>query len=163
MLPLLLILVLVAACSSEPAAKTSPTPAPTPSPWPDGYLLQVCYGWDQIVDAHGHLTEALDAGAAFDFERTASEAEQAGIDAREAGEAFDAAGVWGPGRSMLVYLESAADFERKAANLVKLTVELLDPSAFDTINAYIEKVGYQLERATASLTVLKAKYPEFRC
>jgi len=135
-----------------------PTSRPAPAPWPDGWASEFCYAIDQLGDANGHMLEASNMGAAFDFDGAVEEAEMAAQDAREAGDALAIADEWPPAHSAVVYLSSAAEEMRKAANLLKLGAQSIDVSLIEEAIKHQEKANYQLGRASTAADALIAKY-----
>jgi hypothetical protein len=126
--------------------------------WPEFWNLDFCYAIDQIGDANGHIIEGADRGTSFDYDGAVEEAEQAAQDAREAQDALVVAGQWAPAHSVVVYLSSAADELEKAANLLKLGVQLIDSSMIEKAVKHQEKATYQINRAAPASVILAAKY-----
>jgi hypothetical protein len=146
-------------CSSTPAGGgATPRPTATPAPWPEGWESSICYAIDQLGDAGGHFNSAIENGQAFDLDGAAEEAGKAAQDAKEAGEAVDAAGTWAPATTVTTRLRSAADNFRKASGLLKIGANGVDPATIEEANGYLELAAEDLKAANPGLTELKTKY-----
>lgn len=155
----------VAGCSGAPGAAQrtdAPTATQTPAPWPEAWAEGVCGAIEELGEGIANLRQAFDDGLAYDVDSAAEYADKASDDAELAEQWIEGVPAWAPGRSVAVYLTSAAESFRKATNLTKIAFAAVDPASLKVALEHLDKATYQMGRARTAVDALQAK-TGFRC